>query len=75
MGKEEHMLTDVERFRRAHAICVEKSRSGQHIEIRALWSSVAASYSFLLRREERLVAEAAARRGRAAEASVRDHGG
>jgi hypothetical protein len=58
------LLADIERFRRAHDVCVARSRAGQHIEIRALWASIASSYAFLLQREERIIADDAARDGR-----------
>lgn len=58
------MLTPIQRYNRAHAQCVLKADHSQHIEIRQLWMSIASSYAFLVRREERLEEEDAARQGR-----------
>jgi hypothetical protein len=58
------MLTDIIRFGRALDECKGKATLSQHPEIAQLWTFIAASYSFLLRREERLLAEEAERDGR-----------
>jgi hypothetical protein len=56
------MPSDMERYRHANEECRAKAALSQHVEIAQLWSQIAASYAFLLNREERLAAERAERR-------------
>jgi len=51
------MLTNIDRYRRAVDECRVKSRLAMTPEIAQLWITLASSYTFLLDREERLVAE------------------
>jgi hypothetical protein len=53
------MLADLLRYRNAAAACTANAQSSGTSEIAALWASIASSYLFLLRREERLAAEEA----------------
>jgi hypothetical protein len=52
------MLTTTDRYFRGLEQCKARAELSHHIEIRDLWLSIAASYAFLLKREERLEAEA-----------------
>ena len=46
------MLSNIERYSRGLEQCAAKAELAQHIEIRQLWNTIAASYAFLLKREK-----------------------
>ena len=51
------MLTAINRYDHAARECRFKAEHAQHPELSQLWLTIAASWSFLMQREERLAAE------------------
>jgi hypothetical protein len=58
------MLTPTERYRRGVEECTAKANLAPFPEAAQIWTTIAASWRFLLQREERLAAEQAEREAR-----------